>query len=94
MQNMNKTQQGQSFLDVVLQQTGSFEATISAAIINDISITDSISIGSEVKVKNVSADIFLQFKNKRPATAVNISTADENKKGIGYMQIGSTFIVK
>ena len=94
MQNMNKVQQGQSFLDVIIQQTGKLEETINSAILNNASLTDEATIGSEFNVEKTTEKTLYQFQNRRPATAIeNNDTNVVAKSGIGYMQIGKTFKV-
>ena len=48
MRNMNKAQQGQSFIDMIFQGTGGFEGIVEAAVLNDKSITDDIEIGENI----------------------------------------------
>jgi hypothetical protein len=88
--------QGQSFLDKVLENTGSIENAFAMALINGISVTDDVVIGQELKVTAVTSKAIVSIfnENKRPATAITMNHLQEIKnKGIGYMRIGSTFIV-
>lgn len=96
MQNTNKIQQGQSFVDMVCQLTGSYEEVLDMAILNNKSITTPLVIGNEVKgsaVRNQS--IVNQFAKKQPATALEQNTDDaiEDLEGIGYWIINKTFKV-
>ena len=94
MQNTNKAQQGQSFLDLVLQQTGDFKEIIKAAVDNDFSLTDDLQIGSEIFTEKKENEAVGYLAKKKPATAINNTENYGTKKlGIGYMQIGSTFKV-
>lgn len=90
MPNMNKSQQGQSFIDMVLQQTGNFTDVIDASIDNNFSLSDNVPIGTEVNVKQAGRTM-----QNRPATAIVKKLPDfgMEQKGIGYMEIGKTFIV-
>ncbi|QFG53631.1 hypothetical protein [Chryseobacterium sp.] len=84
---MNRAQQGQSFLDVVAQQTGSFEEIISAALLNNRSLTEDLQVNTLVKVTDGIA-----LRNNRPATALRSTLhPGSQQKGIGFMSIGSTF---
>jgi hypothetical protein len=91
-----KVYQGQSFLDKVLENTGSIENSFAMALLNGISVTDDVVIGQELKVTSVTSKSIVSIfnENKRPATAITIEQMQEiESKGIGYMRIGSTFIV-
>ena len=97
MQNMNKVQQGQSFIDLVCQLTGSFEDALAMAILNNKSITDFVNIGEEIKgttIKNF--EVVNQFSKKQPATAdiQNLEDPEENLEGISYWIINKNFIVQ
>ncbi|WP_395049394.1 hypothetical protein [Flavobacterium sp.] len=96
---MNKkiVHQGQSFLDKVLENTGSIENAFEMALLNGISITDDLAIGSELICSPVSnkvvAELFNEFK--KPATGLTpAQVAEIQNLGIGSMRIGSTFIVR
>ena len=89
--------QGQSFLDKVLEQTGSIENAFEMALANDSSITDLLVIGDVLKpagkIKSVIVSLF--GENNEPATALTASYIAENENfGIGKMAIGSTFIIR
>lgn len=93
MQNTNKKQQGQSFIDMVIQQSGSFEEIINAAVLNDASLTDNLTIGATVINKNVINQTNVNlYKKQQPATDLQKGSDDsESYKGIGRMKISSTF---
>jgi hypothetical protein len=94
--NSKIVHQGQSFLDKVLETTGSIENAFEMALLNNMSITDDVAIGQELKVSNVTLKSIVSIfnKNKRPATAITMEQMQEiENDGIGYMRIGSTFIV-
>ena len=96
MQNTNKKKQGQNFLDLVVQQSGSFEEIINAAVLNDMSLTDNISIGTEVKNQNIKDldNINILNQNSKPATAFRGNVDEISKQeGIRYWTIGKTFII-
>ena len=93
---MSKTQQGQSFIDKVIQQTGTLENVVEMAVSNNVSITDDVTIGSEfnnagkIQQRIVSA----MAKRSAPATELEKETsAAVEDFGIGTMEIESTFKV-
>lgn len=97
MHIMSKVKQGQSFLDKVTQQTGSFENSLLVALLNDRSITDDLPKGLELTLSSVTNKRVVAFFNisNEPATAVskNNLVVDESL-GIGTMAIGKTFIIR
>lgn len=96
MQSTNKKLQGQNFLDLIAQQSGSFEEVINAAVLNDMSLTEDLAIGTEVKNKNVSNqnNVNLFSKKNKPATAIrNSGEVISPQEGIGYWIIEKTFKV-
>ena len=90
--------QGQSFLDKTVEITGSIENAFAFALENNVSISDTLTVGSTLKftgkkVKNVT-DLFDDIH--RCATKITESDLaviipDE---GIGAMIIEDTFIVR
>lgn len=65
---------GQSFLDIVLQQTGRIDNVFETALLNGMSITDDLVIGTEVKkagVVNKTIVSIFNSKNK-PASAIDL----------------------
>ncbi|SEG39579.1 hypothetical protein SAMN05421847_2194 [Halpernia humi] len=97
MQNTNKVQQGQSFIDMVCQLTGSFEDILAMAILNNKSITEVVAIGEEIAGTGIrDIDTVTQFSKKQPATAdlENIEDPEENLEGISYWIINKNFIVQ
>ncbi|MCC2590367.1 hypothetical protein [Chryseobacterium sp. MFBS3-17] len=87
---MNKTMQGQNILDVILQQSGDFATVVRDAAANDLSLTADLEIGTEVQATPGNP---LRYRN-RPATALlQAVKAAPVLKGIGYMEIGTTFRV-
>ncbi|WP_234111465.1 hypothetical protein [Chryseobacterium sp. R2A-55] len=94
---MNKVQQGQNFIDIVCQQTGSYEEVLAMAILNNRSITQNVNIGDEIKstvIRNQNA--VTVFAKKQPATALdqNENEPIENLEGISIWIINKTFIVQ
>lgn len=89
-----KVYQGQSFLDKVLETTGSIENAFEMALLNGVSITDDVEIGQDVAATAVSNKfIKANFNEKnRPATATDrLPPPPGLANGIGYMSIGINF---
>ena len=82
--NNTKTYEGQSFLDKVIETTGSIENAFEMALLNEISISDDLIVGSELKASKVTNKIVAAYfsYNKRPATA--IATVFTETKKINY----------
>jgi hypothetical protein len=84
--------QGQWLGDVVIRETGDIHRIVETAIINGVSITGYIPTGTEVLLPDVQRNSVADYytaKSIYPAT----STEQEASDGIGYMAVGSTFIV-
>lgn len=97
MQNTSKAQQGQNFVDMVCQLTGSYEEVLKMAILNNRSITTPVAIGEEIRATSViSQNAVNLFSKKQPATALQQASGDaiEELEGIGYWIINQTFIVQ
>lgn len=100
MQNTNKVLQGQSFLDKVLELTGSIESVVKVALVNNTSITDDVAIndliiGSEI----VKSGIVAQLSYRIPATGITKKGGldqefVDNLSGIEYWAIELDFEVK
>ncbi len=87
----------QSLLDFAIQNTGDIESLFDFASENNLSITDSLSPGEKLIVPDNTkkdVDILNYYTDKEilPATAIKY-IQDETEIGIGFMKIGSTFIV-
>jgi len=94
---MNRSQQGQSFLDIVTQQTGAIENVVLMALKNNVSITGAIAIGSTYATAGVLKNNVLTalYRKSKPATAIsNLDFIINEDLGIGAMTIGSTFKVR
>lgn len=93
MRNTN-SKRGQSLIDVILQETGSFTDVVLSAMQNDLSLTEDIQINESVLTdRETDPDQIKIFKNKRPATALRKNQAVEAQRGIGWMIIEKTFKV-
>lgn len=88
----------QSLFDVTIQSKGTIEALFETAILNNVSITGDLLIGTDLLVSNgiIDKQIVNYFLNKKivPATALT-QTQIQNlePQGIGYMIIANDFIV-
>lgn len=92
------TSEQQSLCDVIVQLSGSLEKSFSWLNENDLSMTDDLIVGQELKVSTIdNADIanYLKARNVVPATALSIDeeTALNENEGIGYWAIESDFVV-
>lgn len=93
-----KVFQGQSFLDKTIELTGSIENAFALALENNVSISDYLTVGTDLKftgkqVKNIT-DLF--DDNHRCATKITQSDLAVviPDDGIGAMIIENTFIVR
>ena len=88
----------QTFLDVAMQECGSADYALQIALFNGNSITKDLVAGDEVEVqifdlnaKQKSIAYVLSRKENKPAS--NDIEAFSNNRGIGYMEIGTSFKV-
>lgn len=95
MQPTNKVLQGQTFVDMVCQQAGSFEEIINTAILNGKSVTGDLVINEEIQVsKKIDMEVISILSAKRPASGITISAEQPEKlQGIGYWIIGDDNII-
>jgi hypothetical protein len=93
-----KIQQGQWLGDVVIRETGDIHRIVEMAVMNGIPVTENIPTGTEllcppVASENGIADYY-RAKEIYPATALEYEPGEPGESGgIGYMEIGITFIV-
>lgn len=92
-----KAKQNQSAIDLATQQKGDAKAVLALCIANEISVTEALSPGSEIKeyssiFNNEIVTGFLDLKNINLATSKE--KAEEQYLGIGTMIIGTNFDVK
>lgn len=90
--------QGQCFFDLVIQGTGNIENAFAMALLNGLSMTDSLTIGQEVAPSTVTskAVVALFGPKNYPATCEALPESGVLSPvlgGIGYMIIEDTFIV-
>ncbi|MFA7448819.1 MAG: hypothetical protein WCY77_10305 [Weeksellaceae bacterium] len=92
----NETKQGQSFLDMVLQETGSIEEALKMAVANNRSLTDDLKIGESIqgtKIINQKVVDFFTPEQKKPATAWNKTQFVTKPEGISFWAINVDFEV-
>lgn len=93
MQN-TKVKQGQSFIDIICQATGSLDNVISETIVNNKSITDDLMIGEEIFTqKEIDSEVINALSRKNPSTNAPAEMLGENLEGIGNWIINLDFIV-
>lgn len=96
---MNKAvvQQGQSILDVALQQCGNIEAIFEMAALNSISVTDDLPAGNSLvmpEAKDGKVVSYYSVNRVTPATAVTLDEINQHPVGgINFMGIELDFIV-
>lgn len=97
MQHTNEALQGQSFIDLTIQETGTVESLVAMAVLNNRSVSASLSIGqvlSKTAIKNTRVVSFLAPDNKRPATEIVLNEfIKEKPEGISFWAIGVDFVV-
>lgn len=89
MQVMSKNivHRGQSFLDKVIECTGSIENAFDMAIMNGIMITDDTMVGSELLYPKITNNFVYNFftSDNRPATNIIIrQTSISHQYGFPY----------
>lgn len=102
MQSTNKSKQGQSFIDLVVQQTGSFTDVIKEALNNNYSLHDNVPIEDAISVEAISDNsVVAALRNNLPATAYVVGRAFNQSQdyiefvgGIGVLRIQETFRVQ
>ncbi|MFC4262481.1 hypothetical protein ACFOWM_06315 [Ferruginibacter yonginensis] len=92
---------GQSLFDVAACIYGDASIAFDLAIVNDLSITDKLVPGQKIQMveAKIKQDVVRLYENNGtiPATAVSIDSNNniiEQPDGIGYMAIGTTFIIR
>lgn len=91
----------QSFLDVVLQATGSIDSIVEIAEYNNISITDDLVAGKKLNIPDsveLDEDIVNYYKAKKVQPATAMSNEDkviaDKPEGISYWGINIDFEVQ
>lgn len=100
MQITSKVLQGQSFLDKVLELSGSIEQCMVMALINNKSITSDLAINEQITTNRVAKQGVVNYlTHRQPATGLARSTGlsqeyADNLLGIDYWAIEVDFEVK
>lgn len=89
----------QSLFDLAIQAQGTVNAAFEMAVLNNISVTDTLtagdSISTSVETKDVEIATFYKNKELFPATALRAEDEfNSNPTGIDYMIIETDFIVE
>lgn len=92
-----KPKEGQSYIDLTLQTSGSIDALLAMSLLNDICITDDIdyeNIEPVDAVRVLSQPIVDKYAidDINPATALTLEDL-QGISGIGYMGIEIDFII-
>lgn len=95
---MNEVRQGQSFLDMVIQMTGSIDNAVALAVLNGRSLTDGLSIGQALKEMpggNQKVIDFFTPENNRPATEWTYTdqTIPLPAQGISHWAVNVDFVI-
>lgn len=88
----------QNLLDFAIQHTGSVANAFLIAVANNMAVSDVLVAGSELIVPDgvvKDTDILNYYSSKaiQPATALQDLKIIKEKRGIGWMKVGSTFKV-
>jgi len=94
----NKVYQGQSFLDKTIEMTGSIDEVLKMALENSISITDELTVDSNLKYSGNKLKSITDFFGDNNRCASKVTNQDFAviipDDGIGAMIIEDTFIVR
>lgn len=94
MQATNKVLQGQTFIDMVCQQSGSYEDVIATAILSGKSITDDVVITETITVKNIiDPETAVNLGKIRPASNVSDFDTENEESGISIWAVNKDFKV-
>lgn len=85
----------QSFLDIAIQHTGNVLNAFEIAFINNMVVSDTLTVGQSLIIPESNKDSFVlnQYKRDRiePATSFTNIKAVTPARGIGVMRIESNF---
>lgn len=83
----------QTIVDFVCQNAGEISGLFTTALLNGLSITQEVAEGAVLKVAQTQLKVINYFKTNGIDIVSSRSSSDTMSGGIGYMQIGSSFIV-
>jgi hypothetical protein len=88
--------QGQTFLDKVLETTGSIENAFEMSLLNGCAVTDDFAIGAVVSVSLITNAVLANSfsATNRPASSSAALNIPQDSIGIGKMIIGKTFTIR
>lgn len=89
-------QSGQSLFDKAIELTGNVDNTFAMSVANDLSVTDDLAIGSNIKTAGATLPAILAvFAGATCAIATAYSPKPDEValEGIDYWAIESTFII-
>ena len=91
---------GQSLFDIAVQEFGSVLSVFEIAFANNLSVTDELKGGQVLTLPDsafTNNDIANYFKGNKRNIATGLTIEHDGivapRRGIGYMQIGTSFIV-
>ena len=90
----------QTLLDIAIQEYGTVEAVFELALANDISVHAEMQVGMKYDIPNSTKNIeilnYYQKQQIKPSTDITKQNEADliQLDGIGYMAIGSTFIIQ
>ncbi|MDR2806266.1 MAG: hypothetical protein LBB85_11660 [Dysgonamonadaceae bacterium] len=91
---MVKALDNQSLLDIAVQTGGSIEVIFELCVLNDLSVTDRLTIGQElVEATPVHRDIVAYYSARDIRPATEIREEDERREGIEFWAIETEFVV-
>ena len=92
-----KVLQGQTLIDIAIQELGSAEGAYGLAALNGLSVTDELVPGLELQlptVTNKSISDYYTNKGIKPATYITANTIlPENEGGVEFWAIETEFLV-
>lgn len=76
----------QTFLDKVIECTGSIDNAFDMALLNKIIVTDDVVVGTELLINKVSNKVIFNFftANNRPATGIVAENKQTQPYGFPY----------
>lgn len=87
---LTEIKKNQTLLDFATQNGGAVSELFNVAVANGTGITDSVAAGTELAVETAQKRTSQFYQNNE----LDITTNEANVQGgIGYMQIGTNFIV-
>ncbi len=92
----NVVYNGQSLLDKAIESTGDVENAFDLALLNNLSLTDELVVGSDLKISTITNASVASFFDAIDHPATGISSIEQQQiesLGIDYMVIEQNFLV-